>query len=203
MKKLTNRQFKKYRDIVYNECGINLTAEKQELLNARISKRIRKLGIQADKYLLMIENDPDEMKAFLDAVSTNHTYFFRESKSFKYLNKSCKDIWCAACSSGEEPYSLATYCMELGFRPSILATDIANSCLEQAKKAIYPIQRISNIQRHVLQRYFQKGQGNWEGYVRIKPDIRRMVRFERFNLLKDSPSSRSPELKLLSASLTV
>ncbi len=190
MSKLTDKQFKQYCQIVYNEAGINLTTEKRELLNARIAKRLRKLTIGPDHYLTLIQRDPRELKIFLDAISTNHTYFYREPKSFKYLNSRPRDIWCAAASSGEEPYSLATCCMELGFTPSILATDIAVSCLDTARNAVYPLQRVNGIAPELLKRYFQKGQGRWEGYVRIKPKIRRMVKFDRFNLLKDVPSSR-------------
>jgi chemotaxis protein methyltransferase CheR len=80
--------------------------------------------------------------------------------------------------------------MEMGFAPSILATDIAVSCLETARNAVYPLQRVKGIAPDLLKRYFQKGQGRWEGYVRIKPKIRRLVRFDRFNLLKDMPPSR-------------
>jgi chemotaxis protein methyltransferase CheR len=167
-----------------------LTEEKRELLNTRIAKRLRKLCIQPDKYFALIQKDPGEMKNFLDAVSTNHTYFFRESKSFKYLEKSCRDIWCAACSSGEEPYSIAAYCMESGVQPSILATDISISCLEKGKKAIYPMERGANVPKHILRRYFQKGQGKWDGYIRVKAEIRRLVQFGRFNLLKDELPSK-------------
>jgi chemotaxis protein methyltransferase CheR len=187
---LTTKQFKRYCDIVYNESGIKLTEEKRELLNARIGKRIRKLGVQPDKYLSIIEKDPVELNLFLDAISTNHTYFFRESDCFKYLDQSCRDIWCAASSSGEEPYSIATYCMELGFEPSILATDISDSCLEKGRKAIYSKKCLSNIPKHMIKRYFQNGQGEWKDHVRIKPNIRRMVNFKKFNLLKDFPSSK-------------
>ena len=191
MKNLTKRQFNKYCNIVYKESGIKLTEEKQELLNARIGKRTRKLGVQADKYLSIIEKDPVELNFFLDAISTNHTYFFRESNSFKVLDQSCKNIWCAASSSGEEPYSLAMYCLELGFAPSILATDISDSCLEKGRKAIYPKKCLSNIPKHMTRRYFQKGLGKWEDYVRVKNSVRKLVTFEKFNLLKDSPSSKT------------
>lgn len=190
MKKLTTRQFKTFCDIVYKECGINLTEEKRELLNARIAKRLRKLNLQPDKYLALIRKDSEEMNRFLDAVSTNHTYFFRESKSFKYLDEGCKDIWCAASSSGEEPYSIAAYCLEIGFQPSILATDISDTCLGKGRTAIYPLQNTAGIPKPILRRYFQKGQGKWEGYVKVKADMRRMVEFEKFNLLKDRLPSR-------------
>jgi chemotaxis protein methyltransferase CheR len=191
MVRLTQRQFKKYCDIVYSECGIHLTKEKRELLNAKIAKRLRKLCITTDKYLSLIQNDSGEMKEFLDTVSTNHTYFFRESKSFKYLDKGFNNIWCAASSSGEEPYSIAVYCMELGVQPSIFATDISHSCLEKGRKAIYPIQCTTNIPKLILRRYFQKGHKRWAGYIRGNADIRRLVQFERFNLLKDKPPYRN------------
>ena len=191
MKNLTTRQFKTFCDIVYKESGIHLTEEKRALLNTRIGKRLRKLCIQPDKYLALIQKDPEEMKNFLDAVSTNHTYFFRESKNFKYLEKGCRDIWCSACSSGEEPYSIAAYCMDLGLQPSILATDISVSCLEKGKKAIYPNQCSKNIPKPMLRRYFQKGQGKWNGYIRVKAEIRSLVQFGRFNLLKDKLPSRN------------
>ena len=127
------------------------------------------------------------MNIFLDAVSTNHTFFFRESRSFKYLDRGCNDIWCAASSSGEEPYSIAVYCMELGFQPSILATDISNTCLEKGKNGIYPKQRIEDIPRTILTAYFQDGRGRFKDYVRVKERVRRMVTFQRFNLIKDTP----------------
>jgi len=191
MKNLTQRQFNRYCAIVYQESGIKLNEEKRELLNARIGKRTRKLGVQADKYLSIIEKDPVELNFFLDAISTNHTYFFRESNSFKILDQSCKNIWCAASSSGEEPYSLAAYCLELGFAPSILATDISDSCLEKGRQAIYPKKCLSNISKHMIRRYFQKGLGKWEDYVRVKNSVRKLITFEKFNLLKDSPPSRT------------
>jgi len=189
--KLTNKQFSKYCEIVYRESGINLTEDKRELLNSRISKRIRTLVINAEQYLSLIQKDHQEMKLFLNAISTNHTFFFREAKSFKYMDNSPREIWCAASSSGEEPFSLATYCLERGFRPSILATDISTDCIKTAQQAVYPIQRSSGIPKSMLKRYFQRGQGRWDGYFRAKPDVRKMIRFERFNLLKDNPVSNT------------
>ena len=80
--------------------------------------------------------------------------------------------------------------MELGFEPSILATDISDSCLERAKRAIYPKKCLSNIPNHMIKRYFQKGMGKWEDHVRVKQHISKMIKFEKFNLLKDSPPSK-------------
>ena len=189
MVKLNNKQFRQYCDLVYQEAGINLTAEKRELLNARLAKRLRKTGIEAGAYFELIKKDSDELWRFLDAISTNHTYFFRESKSFRYLTASHPEIWCAASSSGEEPFSLATYCLDQGFTPSILATDISMSCLEKGRRAIYPKQVLKNIPRHMLKAYFQKGRGKWDDYIKVKEGVSRLIQFKRFNLLKDSPHS--------------
>ncbi len=187
MEKLNDRLFKNYCDLVYREIGVNLTEDKRELLNARISKRLRTQNVNPEDYFKMIQKDPDEMRAFLDAISTNHTFFFRESKSFGYLDKKCSKIWCAASSSGEEPYSLAVYCLDKGFRPSITATDISDTCLEKGKKGVYPKQSASNIPMHMLKTYFQKGNGKFQDYIKVKDDVKRMVNFERFNLIKDAP----------------
>ena len=110
---LTNGQFKKYCGIVYLQCGIKLNDDKKELLSARLGRILRKLGLKADQYLDLIQRDAKEMENFVDAISTNHTFFFREPAAFNKIPPGCRDIWCAASSSGEEPYSLASYCHHL------------------------------------------------------------------------------------------
>lgn len=190
MDKLSDKVFRQYCDLVYRESGIHLTEEKRELLNARLAKRLRISGdVAPAAYLERIRKDGDELQAFLDAISTNHTYFFRESKSFKYLDRDRREVWCAASSSGEEPFSLAMHSLEQGFQPRILATDIADSVLEKGRRGIYSKQAVANIPMHMLKAYFQRGQGKWEEHVRLKENLRRLVRFERFNLLKDRPPS--------------
>ncbi|MBW1721854.1 MAG: protein-glutamate O-methyltransferase CheR [Deltaproteobacteria bacterium] len=188
---LTEKQFRKLSELVYHECGINLHEGKRQLLQARLSKRLRKTGIKTVKeYLKVLETDQKELIHFLDAVSTNHTFFFRESQHFEILEPSHLNIWCAACSSGEEPYSVAIYCLEKGFRPSILATDISTNVLGIAKRAVYPMERARMVPQHVLRKYFQKGQGKWEDYIRVKEEVRRMVTFGRFNLVLDPLPAR-------------
>jgi len=191
IQKLNDAQFKKLSNFVYKEIGIKLTEQKRELLNARISKRMQKLGIQPKKYLVLVDSDANEREKFLDAISTNHTFFFRESKAFKFLDASCRDIWCAASSSGEEPYSLAIHCMNIGFQPSILATDISDESLAKGENAIYPVKATGNIPKQFLRAYFQKGSAKWDGYVRLKNTIKNMVNFRKFNLLKDNLPSKT------------
>jgi chemotaxis protein methyltransferase CheR len=183
--RLTPRQFKRFSDLVYQQCGIHLTKDKEALLNARIAKRLRALKVQADQYLQIISRNQAEMNRFVDAVSTNHTFFFREAHSFSILQSQCRQIWCAAASSGEEPYSIAAYCYDLGFEPTILATDISESCLDKARAGVYPLQSAKHIPKRILKKCFQKGKDQYDGYMRIQPKVRRMVHFERFNLIRD------------------
>lgn len=182
------KQFKKFSDIVYRECGINLHEGKQQLLQTRLSKRLRGTGIRiVDEYLKLLDNDDQELKNFLDAISTNHTYFFRENHHFECLHSGHLNIWCAASSSGEEPYSLAIDCLEKGFRPTILATDISTQVLQTGAQGIYSIEKAKNVPLNILKKYFQKGRGEWDAHVKVKNQIRRMVTFKRFNLLSDTP----------------
>lgn len=189
--KITTRQFKRFSDLVYHECGINLHDGKQQLLHARLSKRLRSTGINSiDEYLRVLESDDQELISFLDAISTNHTFFFRESQHFECLNNDHRNIWCAASSSGEEPYSVAIHCLEKGFSPTILATDISTNVLQIGERAVYPVERARNVAPHILRKYFQKGHGKWDRYIRVKNELRRMVTFERFNLLSDPPPNQ-------------
>jgi chemotaxis protein methyltransferase CheR len=184
--RLTKRQFERFSTLIYQQCGIHLTKDKEALLNARIAKRLRKLGVHADQYYRMISQNAEEMNRFVDAVSTNHTFFFREAHSFRILQPERKRIWCAASSSGEEPYSIAAHCYDQGFQPSIYATDISESCLQKAKSGVYPLQSVKYIPERILKKCFQKGKNQWDGYMRVKPEIKRMVCFERFNLIRDA-----------------
>lgn len=185
---LSSEQFKKFSRLAYEASGIHLHEGKLQLLQARLSKRLRATGIlSVESYLNTLARDADELIHFIDAVSTNHTYFFRENHHFNCLQNQHEQIWCAASSSGEEPYSIAITCLQKGFRPAILATDISTKVLETARKGIYPDEKIRNIPAEILKKYFQKGCGRMKGHVRVKEEIRKMVSFRRFNLLTDAP----------------
>ncbi|RPH49327.1 MAG: chemotaxis protein CheR [Desulfobacteraceae bacterium] len=188
---MTSGQFKKFCELVYSECGINLNDGKQQLLQARLSKRLRSTGIDSiAEYLKVLESDPHELVNFLDAISTNHTYFFRESHHFEHLMSDHLKIWCAASSSGEEPYSVAIHCLEKGFRPAIHASDISTRMLEIGQNGIYAIEKTKSMPNHLIKKYFQRGMGKWENHVRVKNEIMQMVSFQRYNLLSDPTMSR-------------
>jgi len=192
---ITEKQFNQFSDIVYQECGINLHDGKQQLLQARVSKRLRATGIKSiNEYLARVNEDAGEMVDFIDAVSTNHTYFFREKQHFTYLDETHQEIWCAASSSGEEPYSIAIHCLEKGFRPSIFATDISTNVLKKGRAGIFPTERAKSLAAPMLKNYFQKGTGKWEAHIRVKDDIRKMVTFQRFNLVTDPVSAKEYDI---------
>lgn len=185
---LTAAQFRKFSDLVHRQSGIHLSEGKQNLLQARLSKRLRVLGLTSvNEYFRRLEEDDREMVAFLDAVSTNHTFFFRENHSFQCLREHHLSIWCAASSSGEEPYSVAIYCLEKGFQPTILATDISTRMLAAGEKGVYESAKGKEIPPEILKKYFQKGVGSRTGFFRVKERVKRMVTFRRFNLLTDEP----------------
>jgi chemotaxis protein methyltransferase CheR len=183
---LSQKQFIKLSDLVHAECGIHLHDGKKQLLQARLARRLRRTGIsKVDAYIQKLETDPDELVSFLDAVSTNHTFFFRESHHFECLTPHHRRIWCAASSSGEEPYSIAIHCWEMGSSPTILATDISTHVLGLAIRGIYPMERVKTVSPALLRKYFRKGSNRWEGHVKVKDSLRRMITYERFNLITE------------------
>ncbi len=184
---ITTKQFKQFSDIVYRECGINLHDGKQQLLKARLAKRLRATGIgSVREYLGRMQKDSQELVSFIDAISTNHTFFFRERHHFEYLEDRHQNIWCAASSSGEEPYSIAIHCMEQGFRPSIHATDISTQVLQKGRQGIFPMERARSMPALMLKKYFKKGHGKWGGFIKIRNEIKSMVAFNRYNLVTDA-----------------
>lgn len=202
----TDKIFNQFQVLVYEKCGINLHEGKKELVRARLSKRLRKIGFKSfnQYYSYLIEQDDgEEMVQMLDAISTNLTSFFREVKHFDFLEQNIMPqlkselvsshekirIWSAGCSSGEEPYSLAICFLEyfgLDFvkRLEIMATDISTRVLSAAQGGMYEQKRVENIPLGVLHKYFQRGHGKWDGYVRLKPFVRNLIQFKRFNLME-------------------
>lgn len=205
---LTEREYQQFRALVHEKCGINLGDSKKELVRARLSKRLRQTGHKGyEEYLKFLISDisGEEIIRMLNAISTNLTSFFRESKHFDFLKqnylpgfikgengtrKNLK-VWSAGCSSGEEPYSLAM-CLSEFFgdgvgRFNILATDLSTEVLSKAKSGVYETGRTRSIPTGVLHKYFQKGTGKKNGYVRTKNNIRSLIDFRRLNLMDDFP----------------
>jgi chemotaxis protein methyltransferase CheR len=195
-------------EIVYRHSRIRLGAAKQAMVTGRLMKRLRELNLDSfEAYcdLLQSEDGAEELGPLVDLISTNHTNFFREIRHIEFLQHHVLPeavsgivrhheifrVWSAACSSGEEPYTIAIVLAEFARRRGtfywqIEASDISSRVIERAKSAIYSEDRVRLPEPDLLQRYFQKGTGSCEGYYRVKDSLRRGVKFHRLNLLQPS-----------------
>ena len=191
--RLSPEQHQKLARIVYKETGIVLNEKKYSLLVARLSKRMRIKAISSvSDYMNLMANDPEEFNEFIDATTTNHTFFFRENKHCEYIIATLEKtkplkIWSAASSSGEEAYSLAVQLLANAFSFSIFASDVSDSMLSLGRRAIYPNDRVREVPSSLLRAYFQKGEDRWKDHVKVKPEVQKLVSFSKFNLLSDKP----------------
>ncbi len=209
MQPVTDKEFGLFQKLIYEKAGIYLAAPKRALVDSRLTKRIRELGLDsfAAYYHHVVEDrDGAELIQLLDRISTNETHFFREPRQFEFLgNRIVADwtaeaaagmrsrrifVWSAGCSTGEEPYSLAMVLQDhfppsAGWEIEILATDLSNRALDCARAAIWPIAKAEEIPQQYLQRFMLKGIGAQAGKMKMTPEIRSMVRFERLNLNDD------------------
>ena len=203
---MSDRDFSRFRELIYEQCGINLSKAKKTMLTARLRKRLRSLNMDTFghyyDYVSSVKGRTHEMVQMLDVVSTNKTDFFREPKHFESLTKEILpsivrsgrwspgrrlNVWSAGCSSGEEPYTIAMLLADFMSRNragdfSILATDISTRVLEKAKKGIYPEAVADPIPTILKRRYLMRGTGTQQGFCRIVPELRSRIRFQRLNL---------------------
>jgi len=199
---LTGREFDQFRRLAYEKFGLDLRNAKEQLVSARLGKKIRELRFRSyqEYYRHVLEDQTGEaLAALIDALTTNHTSFFREAAHFDFLRQTIlpalRDrpritIWSAACSSGEEPYTIAFSAIEeLGERAfgqlGILATDISRRVLASAEKGVYPAARFETMPALQQRRYLLRGQDRWKGWYQVKPEVRRLVEFRRLNLMEN------------------
>lgn len=199
---LNNDLFKRFRALVYRECGINLTDHKRAMFSSRLQKRLSQLGLTSfqDYYDLVVGGHSDaELTTMLDYISTNQTEFFREPHHFTFLRERVLPelavdktvrIWSTACSSGEEPYSIAMTLSDTIDLPStwncrILASDISTRMLAKAATGQYSHEKINSLSSDLVRRHFLLGKGNRRELVKIKPHIANMAVFRRINLMDD------------------
>ncbi len=201
---ITDKEFRLLSDYIRDFCGINLKEEKKTLLVGRLSNILTEMGIaDFSEYYARICKDKSgvEVSKLVDKITTNHTYFMREAQHFQFFteevlpflesNVSTKDlrIWCAASSSGEEPYTLAIlleeYFAERGLMwdKRVLATDLSLNALSKARSGIYPVQSIETMPKTWQLKYFQKISPD---SVKVNANIQKEVIFRRFNLLEET-----------------
>lgn len=201
--RLGDTEFKAIRAFIYERAGIRLNPNKYTMVQSRLERRLRALGCPSYKdYVELLrkqcDGDSSETQIAVDLLTTNETYFFREPKHFQFLEEAVlphlarnrpATIWSAACSSGEEPYSLAMCLHEhLGSAPwSILATDVSHRMVTQAAKGHYRMERSKHIPHELLKRYCLKGVRDRDGWFSIGRTLRERVTFRKLNLTHPLP----------------
>jgi len=201
---LTAREFDSIATLAREEFGLELGKGKEQLVAARLGKLMRKLAFTKfrDYYqYVSADRSGEALVELIDALTTNHTSFFREQAHFDFLtqrvfaewnNQGPRRIWSSASSTGEEPYTIALTAREhLGplspALPRILATDISTRVLETARKGIYKEDRFQGVLAPWLKKHLLRGEGRWQGWYRMRPEILAMVDFRRINLIEPLP----------------
>lgn len=206
--RLSEGDFLRLGRYIYGICGIKMPPSKKTMLESRLQRRVRDLGLDSFArycdYLFSPEGQAEEAVRMIDLVTTNKTDFFREPDHFEYLSGTVLPlwwrtyggsgrpfrIWSAGCSSGEEPYTMAMVLMQFAehhpeFDFRILATDISTRVLEKARLAIYDEDRVSCVPEPLRRQYMLRSRDRCERLVRIVPELRRRVQFERLNLMEE------------------
>lgn len=194
--RLSQGAYEAVRKLLREHTGINIGPQKQAMVRARLTKRLRALGIRDfDSYLRCVEGPgSEEWDPFVNALTTNLTSFFRERHHFEFLGAHFSShpppnrrlrVWSAGCSTGEEPYSIAMVLK--GQFPDwdihIVATDVDTNVLEVGRSGVYPIERTESMPSEWVRFAFQRGVGAHAGQVKIRPSIRACVEFRVLNLL--------------------
>jgi len=201
---LNQREYEKISQLAYEHFGLDLGDGKQGLVAARLGKKLRELGLDSFQHYydyVKADRSGAALAGMVDHLTTNHTSFFREPRHFDLLRKTILPalrertrihIWSAACSSGEEPYSIAMSLLEESPREAaakvkIKASDISTRVLDKAKLGVYTADRFEGIPTALLQRYLLKGQDDNVNTFRFKNEVRAMIDFERLNLMEQLP----------------
>lgn len=202
---MSEKTFYRFSQFIQNELGIKMPDTKKTMLQARLQKRLWKLEMSSFDdycdYLFSHEGMERELQHMINVVTTNKTEFFREPKHYEYLAEQALPnllrhhdptemftVWCAGCSTGEEPYSLAMVLQEFAERHTdfqflILATDISSRVLEQARLGIYDEDRIESVPMAFRKKYLLRSKSNTKGLVRVVPELRARIRFRRLNFM--------------------
>jgi chemotaxis protein methyltransferase CheR len=200
--RLSDAELSRIVRLVYERSGITLHSGKRALVLARLQKRLRAGGFSSFRdYLAQVEADASgaEITALLDAIATNHTGFFREQQHFDFLRSTVLPalargpirIWSAACSSGEEPVTIAITLLD-ALEPAehgrirILGSDLSTKALKTASSGVYKMERVAGIPLDVLRRHFQRGLGEQTGQARVAAHVRRLIEYRQLNFLEAS-----------------
>jgi len=198
---ISDQEFSQFQKLIYQQAGIHMSSAKKALVSGRLAKRLNEycLDSYGDYFnLLTSRNHADELQVAVDLLTTNETYFFREPKHFDFLrNKILPEhqpgrkfrVWSAACSSGEEPYSIAMVLADHfgDGQWEVVASDICTRVLEKARSGCYPLERTTGISREHLFKYCLKGVATRANTLRVDEKLRNRVSFMQVNLNEPLP----------------
>lgn len=202
---ISDEEFALFQSLIRREAGILLTPTKKPMLVGRLCRRLNSLGLTSfsEYYRHVVYTGEREMVRLLDAICTNETWFFRNPDHFTFIREQLVPgwgadvrasrrqprlrVWSAACSSGEEPYSLAMVLLEAlpGWEVNILATDLSSKVLARARAATWPIEKSQDIPPRYLSQYMLRGTRSQQGKMRAGDELRKAVVFDRLNLNHD------------------
>ncbi|MDR1492784.1 MAG: hypothetical protein LBT05_08690 [Planctomycetaceae bacterium] len=209
---ITDAEFQALRDLIYERFGINLTEQKKGMVVGRLQKILRTRGFRSfhDYYLYLVEDKTNQTIGELaNQITTNHTFFYRESDHFEYFMKTIlpeitekkekqhsRDlrIWCAAASSGEEPYNIIMCMMEYfgdNYRlwdAGVLGTDISDKAMTAAKKALYEPYRLQTMPDVYKKKYFHRNGENWA----VNDEVKKELTLRHFNLMNKTFPFKKP-----------
>jgi chemotaxis protein methyltransferase CheR len=189
--------FARVKTIIYRKAGINLGESKKQLVYSRLARRLRALKLNSfDEYLVYLDCNHDEQQEFINALTTNLTAFFREPHHFSVLSDFVRNrktaagtlrVWCAASSTGEEPYSIAMTLVEAygTYEPpvEIIASDIDSSVLQFAAQGVYVLERLDALSSAQKKQFFLRGKGGNNGKAKVIDKLRQLIDFRQINLL--------------------
>ncbi|MDA8348008.1 MAG: protein-glutamate O-methyltransferase CheR [Pseudomonadota bacterium] len=198
--------FQALRTLVKSLTGIHLTEQKRELVYGRLTRRLRALRLHTfAEYRELLTHDQQEVTELCNAITTNLTSFFREPHHFHYLRDQWLAplitdphgtrrlrVWSAACSSGEEPYSIAMTLLETLPHPErwdvrVLATDLDSEVLDRARRGIYPRERLNGVSAERQARFFRDSGDGRSGSLQIAPEPAALITFKQLNLMQSLP----------------
>jgi chemotaxis protein methyltransferase CheR len=196
---ISQGEFARFQRFIFDIAGISMSDSKKALVSGRLAKRLQHFGLPSyDAYFRLLTDGAhkDEVQLAVDLLTTNETYFFREARHFELLREAAAAarpslranapfrVWSAACSSGEEPYSIAMVLSDvLGSAPwEVVASDISTRVLERARTGHYPMERATHVPQDYLRRYCLKGIRDQHGTLLVERGLRERVQFRQVNL---------------------
>ncbi|ADE10793.1 CheR family methyltransferase [Sideroxydans lithotrophicus] len=202
----TDQDFQRIRKLIHQHAGIALGENKQELVYSRLARRLRATGIKSfGEYLDLLQcGDEVEWESFTNSLTTNLTSFFREPHHFSLLGEHLRKqdaarpltLWCSACSTGEEAYSMAMTAVETlgggGRQVHIIASDLDTKVLQTAREGRYRVDAVAKLPAQQVERFFLHDTGEQADFVRVRPELQRMIDFRRINLLDDEWPIHAP-----------